>query len=329
MYRCLYNHIRLVCLGLTLAGIGASACAHALPGPVVTPQWLHEHQAQVQVLDVRDDMNSLTSKPSYSMQRGQKVLDQVGGHIPDALSANFWALRESRQIGGKKIDFLLPTAEEFQAVMRASQLEADKPVVLVPTGDDAASLQEAAFLAWELMLFGMPSDQVAILDGGMHAWLSAGYEVDDDAIAPMSSGHWSAQAPRAELLATAENIQRAGATHAVVLDARPIAQFAGLERPAVIPQAGRLPGASALPAELMYVASADGAWHFLARERYQQVFALRGMPHLGAAILYCNTGQYAAGAWYALARIVGMDGLREYPGGLNEWVQRGMAIESP
>lgn len=323
--------IQRVNVGRWMAGIATMAAwglaqAVGLPGPLVTPQWLHEHAGDVQVVDIRDDMNSLTNKPSFSTPNGKKVLDQVGGHIPDALSANFWALRESHTIDGKKIDFQLPTAEEFQGVMRASQLEPGKPVVLAPTGDDAVSLQEAAFLAWELQLFGQPADQIAILDGGTHAWIMAGYDVDDDAIAPMTAGHWTAQPPRADLLASVAQVQAAPRARQRLLDARPLAQYAGLDRTPVIPVYGRLPGASPLPAELLYAPSPDGAWHFLSADRYKAVFALNGVPRPGPAILYCNTGQYAAGAWYALARIVGIKGLREYPGGMNEWVQRGLPV---
>lgn len=310
--------------------LGLASLAHAadLPGPLVTVQWLHDHAKEVQIVDIRDDLNSLTADPKYSTVNGTKVVDQVGGYIPDALSANFWALREKRDVNGKTIDFLLPTADEFQEVMRASQLEDGKPVVLAPTGDDATSLQEASFLAWELEVFGMPARQIAILDGGTHAWLAAGYPVDNDAIAPMTSGHWTAKPPRADLLADIAQVEAAQKAHKPLFDARPLAQFAGLSRTPVVPKEGRLADARPLPAELMYRQDADGSWHFLPAAQYKTVFALArmGLPHGG--IIYCNTGQYAAGAWFALSRIVGVKGLREYPGGMNEWEQRDLPIHA-
>lgn len=307
-----------------------ASCAGAatLPGPLVDVAWLHAHASQVQVVDIRDDVGSLTNDPKFGKVDGHKVVEQVGGYIPGALSVNFWALRETRDIGGKKVEFLMPTADEFQSVMRASVLQPDKPIVLAPTGDDATSLQEASFLAWELEVYGQPASQIAILDGGTHAWLAAGYDVDNDAIAPMESGHWSARPARADLLADTAQVQAAQhkGKGPELLDARPLAQFAGLSRTAVVPVDGRLQGAQPLPAELLYRRAADGSWHFLDAAQYRTVLALDNLRVPSSAILYCNTGQYAAGAWFVLHRILGEHGIREYPGGMNEWVARGLPV---
>ena len=311
-------------IGLLQALLAAHAAT--LPGPLVDVAWLHAHLDQVQVLDVRDDLNSLTDAPKYQTVGGAKVLSQVGGYIPGALSANFWALRGKRAIGGKDVDFLLPSAAEFEEVMQASQLEPGKPVVVAPTGDDATSLQEAALLVWELELFGMPADQVAMLDGGTHAWIAAGLTVDDDAIAPMSSGHWKAAPARGDMMADTAQVRAALRAHRPLLDARPLAQFAAVDHTPVVPVAGRLAGARSLPAELLYRRGADGAWHFLSAAQYRAVFALDRVRVPAHPIVYCNTGQYAAGAWFVLDRILQRHGVREYPGGINEWVARGLPV---
>jgi thiosulfate/3-mercaptopyruvate sulfurtransferase len=187
-------------------------------------QWLHDHAKAVQIVDIRDDIDSLTSDPTFNTEGGKKVLSKVGGYVPGALSVNFWAIRDKRDIDGHKVDFLLPTSSDFQAVMQASLLEADKPVVLVPTGDDASSLQEAAYLAYALQVFGMPADEVAILNGGTHAWIAAGYPVDTDAIAPMTSGHWVAKHADMKLVATTQQVLAASKHpgRPILVDARRI-----------------------------------------------------------------------------------------------------------
>ena len=322
------NPLQFLLAGLLALSAGAAARASVLPGPLVDVQWLHAHASQVQIVDIRDDVGSLTDDPKTRSVGGHKVIEQVGGYIPDALSVNFWALREKREIDGRKVDFLLPTAEEFQEVMRASVLQPGKPIVLAPTGDDATSLQEAAFLAWELQLFGEPAADVAILDGGTHAWLAAGYPVDTDAIAPMESGRWTASPARADMLAHVAQVQVAQRRHEALWDARPLAQFAGLERTPVIPADGRLQGSRPLPAELLYRVAADGSWHFLQPAQYRKVLALDGVGLPGKGIVYCNSGQYAAGAWFVVDRILGRRGLREYPGGMNEWLALGLPIKA-
>ena len=70
-----------------------------------------------------------------------------------------------------------------------------------------------------------------------------------------------------------------------------------------------------MPAELLYRQAADGSWHFLSAAETRALFAVDGMPRLQPGIVYCNTGQYAAGAWYVLERILGVKGVRMFPGG--------------
>ena len=43
-----------------LGVVTQAASASGLPGALVTPQWLSRHLNQVTVVDIRDDMKSLT-----------------------------------------------------------------------------------------------------------------------------------------------------------------------------------------------------------------------------------------------------------------------------
>jgi thiosulfate/3-mercaptopyruvate sulfurtransferase len=315
-----------VLAGVLLMGCIGLAQAGTLPGPLVTPQWLHAHADEVQIVDIRDNLFTLTEPPRYAKVNGRKVLVQSGGHLFDALSVNLSALREKRQIDGKSVNFMLPTAEEFQAVMQASQLTNDKPIVLVPTGDQVISLQEAALLAFELQLFGQPANQVAILNGGTRAWIAAGYEVDTDAIAPLEPGTWKAKPPRADMLADVAQVKQVQRSHGRLIDARPLNQFAALYHTPVIPVAGRLEGSRSLPTELLYRRAKDGSWRFLTPAQYKSVLKLQGIGDLSPSIVYCNTGQYASGAWFVLVRILGLKNVREFQGGMNEWLHRDLPV---
>ncbi|OZB62353.1 MAG: rhodanese [Thiomonas sp. 13-66-29] len=314
------------CLGWVLSAACCSAAyAAELPGPLVSVQWLHDHAKAVQIVDIRDDIDSLTSDPTFNTEGGKKVLSKVGGYVPGALSVNFWAIRDKRDIDGHKVDFLLPTSSDFQAVMQASLLEADKPVVLVPTGDDASSLQEAAYLAYALQVFGMPADEVAILNGGTHAWIAAGYPVDTDAIAPMTSGHWVAKHADMKLVATTQQVLAASKHpgRPILVDARPMAQFVGVEQSIVATEAGRIPGARSLPPSVLYRTAKDGSARFLHAAQYRAILPLVGLSERGPMIVYCNTGQYAASTWFILTRLVGDQQVRVYPGSINEWSHLG------
>lgn len=314
-------------LALAMVPLFASAHAGVLPGPLVSAQWLNEHQVQVQVVDVRSDLNTLTAKPVYETVNGKPVLESVGGHIPDALSVNFWGLRTKQTVEGKTLDFQLVPSEEFQARMRGVQLEPDKPIVITPTGDDPTSLQEAAFYAWVLQVYGVPADQIAILNGGVRAWIAAGFPIDTDAIAPLGATQWTAKPARADMVADRAQVMAAQKARKPLIDARPLMQFAGMEQPPAGLDRGRIAGSRPLPSELLYKQAADGSWHFLSAAENKALFAIDGMPRLQPGILYCNTGQYAAGAWYMLERVQGIKGVRMFPGGVYEWVNLGLPLD--
>ncbi|WP_197490314.1 sulfurtransferase [Halothiobacillus diazotrophicus] len=320
--------IPLMLLMTTVMGIGQARAAEStvLPGPLVTVQWLHDHAKSVQIVDIRDDLDGLMDNPKYITIKGKKVLQLSGGHIPDALSVNFWALRVKRTVEGKKLDFQFPTAEEFQVVMRTSVLENGKPIVLAPTGDDAISLQEAAFLALELETFGVPADQVAILNGGTHAWLAAGYPVVVDAIVPMDSSKWLAGKERHDLIATTKQVKAAQRSHESILDARPLSEFIGIAKSPVVPELGHIRGARALPAEALYFRAEDGSWRYMNAAHYHAAVRALHLGKVSPAIVYCNTGQYAAGAWFILNRIMGLHHVREYAGSIYTWENKGQPV---
>ena len=68
----------------------------------------------------------------------------------------------------------MPSAAEFQAVMRRAGVSDGRPVVAYDNGDAAA----AARAWWLLRYFGHAS--VRVLDGGFRAWLTAGQPLTMD-----------------------------------------------------------------------------------------------------------------------------------------------------
>lgn len=320
--------IAIACGNLILGSSGTMAATSPLPGPLVSVDWLHKHADAVQIVDVRDDPNSMGNDPKYAKANGKKYLVRSGGHIPDAIAVNFWTLRDKHKINGQTLDFQFPTLNEFQEIMRASQLKNVKPIVLAPTGDNAISLQEAAFLALELEVYGVPKDQIAILDGGTHAWIAAGYPVDVDLILPMESSHWTAKRSHPELVIDTHQAATASKHKAELLDARPLTQYIGLTRTRVIPKSGHIPGARMLPPAALYRQDTNGAWHFLTAKEYATALHELGLQKTDSAIVYCNTGQYAAGAWFILNRIMDEPQVREYAGSMYTWERLGEPVSS-
>ena len=81
-----------------------------------------------------------------------------------------------------------------------------------------------------------------------------------------------------------------------------------------------------MPAEALYFRAPDGAWRFMNAENNAQVLRVLHVTPAADAIVYCNTGQYAAGAWFVLHEILGLRGVREYPGSLYDWLEHGLPV---
>ena len=171
---------------LTALNLGLAARADAaatLPGPLVTPQWLNEHLKDVVVIDIRDDLKSLTVEPKFKVDAaGKKTLAATGGHIPGAISVDFAKIREARTVDGIKLVAMMPTKELFEKVMQAAGLEKGSAIVIASVGQSIESLDMATRLFFQLKYFG--DDNVAVLNGGTNGWIAAGHPVSVEAIAP-------------------------------------------------------------------------------------------------------------------------------------------------
>src|SRR3569623_1839668 len=152
------------------------ALAAGLPGPLVTPQWLHEHLNEVTIVDVRDDLKAYSAEPKFEVDKktGKKTLAETGGHIPGAVLVDFGKIRQERTVDGVKIKAQLPTADYFTKAMDDSGLnKIDKP---------------------------------AILNGGMNAYLQAGFPVSTDKPSA-AKGNWVATGEDKNILATMQDVK--------------------------------------------------------------------------------------------------------------------------
>ncbi len=310
-------------LGAALMAGGASRASGApLAGPMVDAQWLHAHLDQVTVLTVADgDQTALYSKPPR-LGPGRSV-QQVGGHVPGSLLVDFESIRQSRVEDGHQLVALMPDAGFFTDAMDKAGLPASgRPIVVVMLGDGVAAADMAARLYFQLRYFGVPRGEVALLNGGTAAWLHAGYAVST-APAPTARGDWKAGAPDASLLATLDQVRSALTLHtAQFIDARPTPQYLGLQQAPIDTAAGHLPGAKSFPTDAI-VAERDGVTLFLAERDYRWMFASYSISATAPTITYCNTGQFAAGAWFVAREILGNRNASMYANSMNEWTHLG------
>ena len=202
---------------------------------------------------------------------------------------------------------MVPTATEFAKAAESLGISNHSRVVIY----DAQGLFSAARVWWLFRLFG--HNQVAVLDGGLPAWIASGYAVTDEVAA---EHHGSYQAKlQAEYVVNLKAMQKkVGDRSATILDARPFGRFTGESaepRPEL--ESGHMPGATSLPASALLEAG-----KLKSVSELQSIFAAIPVDQHTPVITTCGSGVTAAIITLAMTHCgLGMHQL--YDGSWTEW----------
>uniref|UniRef100_A0AAU3GXT1 Sulfurtransferase n=1 Tax=Streptomyces sp. NBC_01401 TaxID=2903854 RepID=A0AAU3GXT1_9ACTN len=204
---------------------GTAGDAGSLPGPLVGADWLATRLATtgLVVLDA-----------SVGVHR------EAGRRIPGA--RRFDIDGEMSDSAGP-LPHTMPGAARFTEAMRALGADGTDTVVVY----DAAGIYSSARAWW--MLRAMGFDRVAVLDGGLPAWTSAGLPVEE--MAPGGAGRagdFTARPREGMLVGSGAVVDALADPGSAVLDARSRERFAGTgaePRPGL--RRGHMPGALNLP----------------------------------------------------------------------------------
>lgn len=210
----------------------------------------------------------------------------------------------------------LPQAREFQAAVRAVGISGDARVVAYDEAGEAG----AARLWWLLRHFG--HDRVAILDGGLAAWRTAGAPLSDRP-AVLAPGDFHARPREDDTAGLSELRERAlsGDRSLTLVDARAPDRFRGEHEP-MDPVAGHIPGAVNLPFGTLL---REG--RFLERDELQERLSQAGVGPGADVVAYCGSGVTAA-VVVAAAEAAGVQNVRLYPGSWSEWCRVGLPAEA-
>jgi thiosulfate/3-mercaptopyruvate sulfurtransferase len=256
--------------------------------PLISAEELDPERATV--LDVR-----------WQLTTGSQPGLYAGGHIPGAVFVDLD--RDLAAPPGPEGRHPLPRAADFESVMRAAGVRDGAPVVVY---DDANGLP-AARAWWLLRYFG--HERVALLDGGLSAWLAAGRPLADGNEAPREQGDFTAR-PGAMPLLDADGAARLAAT-GVLVDARAPERYRGETEP-MDPVAGHIPGARNWPMDR----NLDARGRFLPDGELAE--NLGGLTSGVAVGAYCGSGITAAHTVLAM-ELAGIEAAL-YPGSWSEWV---------
>jgi thiosulfate/3-mercaptopyruvate sulfurtransferase len=264
--------------------------APPLAGPLVDADWLHDHLAEVRVVDVRWYLDGRSGLEAYR-----------GGHIPGAVFADLDTdLSGPPGVLGRHP---LPAPEQFAAVLARLGIAHDSTVVAY----DDASGSIAARLWWMLDAIGV---RAAVLDGGIAAWRH-GLTTDVPVVAP---ARFEPRLWPEERFADAGEVDRLRRDPAaVLLDVRSEGRFRGEER-SIDVRPGHIPGARSAP----WQGNVDQE-----TGRLRSPATLRDrFAALGAegrhVVTMCGSGVTACQTLLAL-RLAGIDDAALYTGSYSGW----------
>jgi thiosulfate/3-mercaptopyruvate sulfurtransferase len=266
----------------------AVICAPALAAHLAEPG--------LRLLDCRASLQSVAAgREAYAKS-----------HLPRASFADLLEDLSGPLVAGKTGRHPLPELGTFVAKLGAWGISADNQVVAY---DDAGGAF-AARLWWMLRWLG--HDAVAVLDGGLPAWVAEGRAVTDEVVAPLPAVFTPRL--RSELLVSTRELATPQSSERKLFDARAPERFRGEVEP-IDPVAGHIPGALNLP----FAGNLrDGRFLEPAQLRARFAQALDGTPPQ-EAIVYCGSGVTACHDVLAFAH-AGLPLPRLYAGSWSEWI---------
>ncbi len=130
----------------------------------------------------------------------------------------------------------LPRREVFAQWLRQIGLLTDTQVVVY----DRNGLNFCGRLWWMLKWAG--HEAVAVLDGGLAAWMASGGAVENGPATPRAPSDWTLQPPLRELVTAADVLAHLDQPDQTLIDARAAPRYRGEVEP-LDPVAGHIPGA--------------------------------------------------------------------------------------
>ncbi len=308
--------MKKIVFSLAILFLSSTAFAMKLPGPLVDTQWLANNKDKVVILDVRKDIKSFTKKPVFktSKKSGKRKLVKVAGHIPGAILVNYKKLRSTRTINGRKVQKMIVSKSDFEKLMQSSGVNKDSAIVIVSKGQGNGDVTMATRFYWQMKYYG--HDNMAILNGGMAQWINDGRSVSTTVSKP-GKGNWVATAERKEILATSEDVAKAGKKGIQLVDTRPISLYLGTwYKKSYVYDNGHIPGAKPYPNELL---TTKMPAKFIATDKARKLLVELGVKPNKQVITYCNSGHLASGSWFVMSELLGNRNVKLYDGSMHEW----------
>jgi len=256
---------------------------------LVSAAWLAEHLPRVVVVDTRG-----------------KAAEFAAGHVRGAVHAPIDLVRTERD--GVADQLLEPP----ELARRIGGLGIAADTAVVAYGGDR--LQDPMHFALAMLRLG--HRKIAVLEGGLRAWVHSGGALETVAVAPVAKDY--VFGPGADDFTVGlEDVRRASTSEsAALVDTRPAAAFAGEETTEA--RGGHVPGSLNRPLAKDLVETSEGVY-FRPLAELRAEYASMGVGPERPVIVSCRTGHQAAQTWFVLRFLLGHRDVRWYDGSWQEW----------
>lgn len=261
---------------------------------LVDTEWVAAHRADADVVvcDCR-----------FAGDREQSRRRFADGHVPGAAHV-FWL--EDLSAEDTTVTTFLPSAEEAQRALSNLGIGAGSRVVGYA---DQGNLYAARL--WHVLTeFG--HDRVALMDGGIDAWVAEGRPLEGGDSTPSPARFRIRSSGRAPRIGREEILARLADPDLTVLDVRSPEEFSGEQRRAA--RGGHIPGAVLLP----WDGNLDPGGRLRPAADIRARAEAAGVPADREVAVYCQGGVRAAHTAWALER-AGYPRVRIYDGSWAEW----------
>ena len=259
--------------------------------PIVSVDWLHTNMNAQNLIILDGTIN--------------KLFDASQKQIPQT---RFFDIKKCFSNVNDPFPSAFPSTEQFQKEARVLGINNDSAIVVY----DDKGIYSSARVWWLFKAFGY--ENVAVLDGGFPAWVTAGHPIQDEIPTPdRVSFNGGVQV---DLISSADDVlQHFGDPGYILIDSRAPERYRGEKEP-IDTVAGRIPGAINYP----FTINQDSNNHLHIKQvlkgRFKTMF---GDVPVENVTFYCGSGVTAALNVLAVSH-AGLGMPRIYAGSWSEWI---------